>query len=98
MSRVIDRNLSEIVRVVYFRATGYLKLESQSNETALHDWSRKSGKRGRGGGQRRTREEGSKNEFGSQDRQDVPNSRERIVKKWRNWFRGVYCREKMNGP
>lgn len=33
MRRIIDRNLSEIARVVYFRAAGYLKLENQSNET-----------------------------------------------------------------
>lgn len=32
-------------------------------------------------GQEREREKSDKNEFGSQDRQEVPNSRERIVRK-----------------
>jgi len=40
----------------------------------------RAGAEGRAEGKRRT-EKGDKNEFGSQDRQEVPNSRERIAKK-----------------
>lgn len=54
-----------------------------------------------GGGeraQRRTREEGSKNEFGSQDGQEVPNSRERDRQEDGETGLEAYRREKMNGP
>lgn len=57
--------------------------------------------RKRGGGeraQRRTREEGSKNEFGSQDGQEVPNSRERDRQEDGETGLEAYRREKMNGP
>lgn len=37
--------------------------------------------RGEGRGERRTKEESDKNEFGSQDGQEMPNSRERIARK-----------------
>ena len=55
--------------------------KSVKRETTLYDRSRKSEKEDeKEDNEGRTKEESSKNKFGSQDGQEVPNSRERIVK------------------